>query len=72
MYVGDHVDSRICPVCGNTLTPPTDGGCAICWHGPERGLLVSDEEADVLVHRHCLAFFGVDTVPAFEKQYYDT
>lgn len=71
MYTGDHVDSRICSVCGNTLTPPSDGGCWICWHGTDRGMLVSDDELGVWVHQQCLDWFGVDNVVQYERQYYD-
>ena len=71
MYVGDHVDIKICSVCGNTLTPPSEGGCWICWHGTDRGMLVSDDELGVMVHRPCLRFFGVDNVLQYEQQYYD-
>lgn len=71
MYTGDHVDIRICPVCGDVLTPPSDDGCWICWHGPENGILIADGETGVMVHRHCLDFFGVDTIDQFESQYFD-
>lgn len=72
MYTGEHVDSRICPVCGDTLTPPSEDGCAICWHGTERGLLVYDRTTGgVFVHPHCLDHFDCDTVREFEKQYID-
>jgi hypothetical protein len=72
MYTGDHVDSRICPVCGNTLTVPTEGGCVICWHGAENGLLITDDQLGLFVHQHCLDFFGVDNALQYERQYIDT
>lgn len=70
MYVGEHVDRRICPASGDVLVGPQDG-CAICWYGADRGLLVSDDEIGVWVHQHCLDFFGVDNLLQFEQQYYD-
>jgi hypothetical protein len=71
MYTGDHVDRRICPICGTRLTPPSDGGCYLCWHGPERGLLVTDDQLGVWVHQGCLDYFGVDDVVQWERQYID-
>lgn len=62
MYTGDHVDACICAVCGDTLTPPSDGGCWICWHGTDRGMLKSDEQLGFLVHQQCLDWFGVDNL----------
>jgi hypothetical protein len=71
MYVGDHVDSHICRVCGNTLTPPGQGGCHICWHGTDRGILIKDEQMGVWVHQQCLDWFGVDDVMQYERMYID-
>lgn len=71
MYAGDHVDSRICPVCGDTVTPPSRGGCWICWHDEERGVLHRDEQMGVWVHQSCLNFFGVDDVLQYERRHFD-
>jgi hypothetical protein len=70
MYVGSHVDSRLCPACGDVLRGPQDG-CAICWHGESHGVLIQSEELGCWVHQHCLDFFGVDSVLEFEQQYHD-
>lgn len=69
-YIGDHVDRRICPTCGTKLTKPSEGGCAICWHGTERGLLISDTTTGgQYVHQSCLDEFDVDTLREFEQEY---
>lgn len=60
-----------CSVCGDPICVPSNGGCAICWHGIHRGALVSDVRADVMVHQSCLDWFGVDNYVQFEKQYID-
>lgn len=71
MYTGDHVHRRICSTCGNTLTPPGEGGCWVCWHGLDRGILVKDDEIGVWVHQSCLDWFGVDNVVQYEARHYD-
>lgn len=69
MYIDPRAHVRICPVCGDTLTAPTDGACAICFHDETHGLLVMDDSLDMWVHQHCLNFFGVDNLLQFEQQY---
>jgi len=71
VYTGDHVDPRICAVCGNTLTPPSEGGCWICWHSTGRGLLVKDESGNGFVHQQCLDHFDVDDIREYEREYID-
>lgn len=71
MYTGPDHDSKICPACGSVLKSHPNS-CAICWHGPESGLLIKDSQLGVWVHQHCLDFFGCDNVLQFEQQYYDS
>lgn len=72
MYTNDQFETAVCPVCGNELTPPSRGGCRVCWHGLDRGLLVYDSTSGGgFVHRQCLDYFDVETVREYEKQYID-
>lgn len=71
MYTGEHVDVSICPVCGDRLVGFSKG-CSICAHGLERGILVKDEQTGDWVHPRCLAWFGIDDVAMYERQYIDT
>lgn len=62
-----------CDVCDRRLLLPSNGGCSICFHGPEKGLLVHDRTACTnYVHRTCLDWFGVDSYVEYERCYIDT
>lgn len=71
MYTGNHVDLRICRVTGNKLTPPSKGGCYICWKDEEKAVLVKDDEYGVWVHQSCLDYFGVDNYREYEQQEFE-